>query len=146
MALLNQLKPRVIVYDIQRKERFRHLEKDFKVTYSDPHYFKVPEMKYDYYWSDRERICDEYRRYTGVPHIDTLSKESNSEVVEDAVQKQAEEVEQQKEEVASEEPAVEKSEDTLESLSWHELRAKAQAAGLEGRFNKEEALEFLCKQ
>lgn len=147
MPLNQTLKPRVVIYDTQRKERFRHLEKDFKVTYSDPHYFKVPEMKYDYYWSDRERICDEYRRYTGVPHIDTLNQEK--EVIEDAIQgKEEVEREEEKVEIGADEQLLDDEEESvdLESLNWHALAKKARDAGLEGKFNKEEAIEFLRKQ
>lgn len=146
MPLNPIIKPYVIIYNTHDKDRFRHLEKEFKVVYSDPHYFKVPELKYDYFWSDKDKICAEYRQY-GIPHLDTLEKEE----AKDVVQKQAEEVKQQEEEVTKEEVAPEVAaqeflapvEESLESLSWVELSKRARQEGLEGKFNKEQAIEFL---
>lgn len=140
MTIGKKIKPRVVVYDTQNKDRFFPLERDYKVVYSDPHYFKVAELKYDYFWSDRPSIIEKYREF-GVPHIDTVGQ---PEEVVTHVEEQKEAVQEKEEVVAPfEEEVVESFEVDFDSMSWNELRKAAKDKGLEGQFTKDEALAYL---
>jgi hypothetical protein len=141
-----RLKPRVIVYEIRNKSKYDYLKANYRLYFSNPEMFSIPELKYEYFVSPQERIKKAYRDY-GVP--DLLAELAKKEPVKEPVKVEVEPTPLPEEDNAVQdvlEGDIEPSDVDVESLSWHELRAAAKEAGLEGTFNKQDAIEFLKAQ
>lgn len=142
----NTVRPLVFVYDTDR-EKYAQYSNQYKFLYGNPTFFRsVETLRYDYIIANHQHIIDAYAKH-GIKNLELFDK-SESKPAEQASEPVKEEtkVTLPVEEKDGSESHTDAQEDDLESLSWAELRKKAQDAGLEGRFGKEEAIKFLKAQ
>lgn len=164
----NIARPSVIVYELNR-EKYAPFSHQFKFTFFKPSMYRIPETKFDYFVTNNEHIRNSYNELNfagGKQFKELVFEDGEVRVVEVGVEikkKKAEEVptplkeeseatlpeaEDNASQDSTEAPIEEEQaeSDEFSELSWFELRAKASEAGLEGRFSKDEALEFLRNQ
>lgn len=133
---MKELRPYVFVYDID-VAKYKPFSDKYRFEFGNPDFFQsVQTLRYDYIISNRPKIVDAYKKY-GIEALNLFESKSAEPVKEETDTN----VKVEEDNVTTD--ATEAPSDDLESLSWQELRKKAQEAGLEGRFNKEEAISFL---
>ena len=138
-----QVRPLVFVYDTNR-EKYAKYSNQYRFMFGNPTFFRnVETLRYDFIIANEQRIIDAYAKY-GIKHLE-LDSEIKSEQPKQAVEPLKEETSTTlpPQEDNDSQDATDAPSDDLESLTWFELRKKAQDAGLEGRFSKEEAIQFL---
>ena len=142
----NKVRPLVFVYDTDR-EKYAQYSNQYKFLYGNPTFFRsVETLRYDYIIANHQHIIDAYAKH-GIKNLELFDKNESKPAKQ--AQKPVKEETKATPPVEEDKPSqddTEAQEEDLESLSWAELRKKAQDAGLEGRFGKEEAIKFLKSQ
>lgn len=153
-----KLRPKTIVYETANREKYDYLKSDYALYYSNPNMFSIAELKYDYFVSERQHIKDEYRKY-GVPDLlvelekkgETESQPEAPKIVPEKFNEIGHEGTAPVGEPAldpdnASQAATDEQNDDVGAMSWPELRTAAKEAGLEGKFGKAEAIEYLKSQ
>jgi len=135
-------RPRLICYDVSKN---RPEFPEYRVTYSNPSLFAGVELKYDYFWTDNEKIIKDYSHFPQVKRLE-LGKSPSKEETKATLPPKEENVSEKPTEAYSEVAEVEPDSipDNYAELPWFDLRALALQYTDEKKINKERALEILA--
>lgn len=138
---MSQARPLLIAYTLKRNP---DLDANYRVTYSNPTFFNQPELKYEYFYSNRPDIVKAYAKYSDkVERITLEAPEKPSEPPKEETkaipQVEAEDSSQDDSDQSDSIP------EDYADLPWPQLRALASKHTDEKQFNKEKALEILAE-